>query len=245
MSPLRPGRHHADNSIYMTDVDRSLKESDFAQAVLGVLFSLTFSEALGHVFANLSAYPTVRAVWDSFLARPLDLSLRVAQLLAFLLTLSRFYLGAFRFLTLGPRRTHRAEVWEIIWNVVNVSLLFVGFYLAALLVTKRGMFLFFIFLLHASDFLWFGVGRRLLNRTNSGSRIGWWFLVFDGVTMLAAAVVGLWFLYRPFNTMWFPVWTTLLLVGMFVADVLGFCRNFYFDPARWREHSDRWTARRA
>lgn len=107
----------------------------------------------------------MRETYGAFLARPGTWLLEVAQLFAFLLTLSRFYLGAYRFLTSAPPHKGRVGVWEIVWNVVNVSLLFVGFYVAAVLVAKRGMFLLFIAGLHALDLIWFGVGGPILSKT--------------------------------------------------------------------------------
>lgn len=209
------------------------RHTGFAETVLGVLFSLTFGEALERGLQGVGGFSRVDLLYEAFRANPGAWIAGAAQLLAFLLTLGRFYLGAYRFVTLQPGHTVSKGPWEVMWDAGNVALLFIGFYVAALLVRAAGPFLWFVAVLHILDLIWFGLGGPFLNRTRATAKVRDCFIAFDVVTVALAGVIGLWFVINPFAPFWLQLWAALLLTAMFAADVLWLCRDFYFNPEAW------------
>jgi hypothetical protein len=209
------------------------KHGGFAETVLGVLFSLTFGEALERGLGGVNGFSRVDQLYEAFRTNPGVWLGTAAQLFAFLLTLGRFYLGAYRFITLHPGQTVPKGPWEVMWDAGNVALLFIGFYVSALLVGAAGPFLWFVAVLHVLDLIWFGLGGPFLNRTRATAKVRDCFIAFDVVTVAVAGVIGLWFVIKPFAPFWLQIWTALLLVAMFAADVLWLCRDFYFNKDKW------------
>jgi len=212
------------------DATETLSKSEFGVTVLGVLFSLTFSKALERGLGGITSYSTIDSIWRSFVATPRQHLFALLQLLAFLLTLFRFYVGAYRFNATKPPAIRR---WAVAWNVANTAFLFVGLYVAALLVPTTGAFLLFVAFFHFIDLIWFGVGGPLLRGNPATEKAKDVFIGLDTVTLAGAAFIGLCWLVRPFDSTWLQLWSAVLLIGMFAIDVLGVCRDFYFDPPAW------------
>ncbi len=198
--------------------------------VLSVLFSLTFEKALEHSLGGVTNYHTTWQINNAFVASPSKYFFQLLQLLAFLLTLFRFYAGAYRFNAQAPRST---TLWAVVWNLTNTTLLFVGFYVAALLVPTRGMFALFVALFHVIDLGWFGLGGPLVRGDPALERAKDYFVLFDVITVVGFAVIGIWWWVDRFDTKWVQLLTSVLLIMMFSLDVLFKCRDFYFNPNRW------------
>jgi hypothetical protein len=206
------------------------KESEFAATVLIVLFSLTFEKALQTSLGGIAHYRTTWQVNDAFVAQPFHYISRLLQLAAFLLTLFRFYAGAYRFNIQSPPSK---GVWPTLWNLTNTTLLFVGFYVAALLVATRGVFALFVALFHVVDLGWFRLGGSLLRGDRALETIKDEYVRFDVITIASFALIGLaWWTVR-FDTKWVQLVTSALLMTLFYFDVLVRCRDFYFRPEIW------------
>jgi hypothetical protein len=202
----------------------------FGTVALGVLFSLTFGEALERGLSRIAGVPTIEQAKAAFLAAPGRHLAALFQLLAFLLTLGRFYGGAYRFCADAP--TTRG-LWPALWNIGNMTLLFVGFYVAALIVPTSGLFLLFVGTFHVIDLMWFGAGGPLMRGHPANELAKDYYILFDLVTIAAVAFVGIWWWVRPFDPMWIQFWTGVILTVMFIIDVLIVCRDLYFNPPAW------------
>src|SRR6185436_17535941 len=102
--------------------------SGVTATVLGVLLSLIIKSALDHTFESVSHYHSLGQIWEAFLNAPTSKILALLQLLVFLFTVVRFYVGAYRY----AESTSGGGIPEAIATVVGTFLLFAGFYIASL-----------------------------------------------------------------------------------------------------------------
>lgn len=203
----------------------------FSQAVLGVLFALTFRQALEVACGGLAGCQLLADLWEHVRAQPRQYLFGSLQLAAFLATLFRFYAGAYRFHQ-EPQETMTTA--GVVMDLVGTALLFVGFYLAALTVATYGLFLFLVGMFHVLDIAWFILGGAVTKRKPHVQKIVSHYLAYDLVTILAAAVAGLVYALTSFHYHYFQLISTAILLSMFVVDMLVHSRDWYFRPAVWR-----------
>jgi hypothetical protein len=202
----------------------------FSQAVLGVLFALTFRQALEGACGGLAGYQFLPDLLEQLRAQPRQYLFRFVQLAAFLATLFRFYAGAYRFHQEPPETMTTAG---IVMDLVGTALLFVGFYLAALTVATYGLFLLLVGIFHVLDLAWFILSGAVTKRKPHVQKIISHYLAYDFVTVVAAALVYLVYAWTSFHYEYFQLISTAILLTMFVVDVLVYSRDWYFRPGAW------------
>src|SRR5262245_55393140 len=129
--------------------------SAFSETLLGFMFAQTFKTALDNGLATVAKHQFWPDFWADILTRPRENLFGFLQVSAFLLTLSRFYAGTYRFQKeeAGRDPSLAAAFHDAGWMVF----LFVSFYLAATFVAKDGLFLLVIAGVHLIDIVWFSL----------------------------------------------------------------------------------------
>lgn len=204
----------------------------FSQAVLGLLFALTFRQALEVACGGLAGYQFLPDLWNQAKAYPAHYLFRFLQLAAFLATLFRFYAGAYRFHQEPPENVSTPG---IVLDLVGTALLFVGFYLAALTVAAYGLFLLLVAVFHVADIGWFILSGAVTKRQPHVQKIVNHYLAYDLITIVAAIVAAIVYAVKPFPYEYFQLISTVILFAMFVVDMLVYSRDWYFRPAEWRK----------
>ena len=199
--------------------------SHFSQTVLALLFGLTLRAALEAGAASLLVHPDWPAMWQAMQEDPKKYWFGTLQLTAFVLTLCRFYAGAYRFHQSQPPHTTLASLlFDAVWTLF----LFVSFYIAALLVATRGLFLLAITLIHAIDFGWFLLGAVIAKAPPHIQKVLSLYLLFDVLTVLFASLAWGAFSAWHFDSIHFQWISAAILLGMFAIDMLWLTRDWYF-----------------
>jgi hypothetical protein len=201
------------------------------ETILLVLFSFTLETALQTAASGLTRHPTARGLFAAIAAHPEHYLFGVLQWIAFVITLCRFFFGAYRFHSEANVTSTRGELQDAAMTI----LLFIVFYLAALLVTQRELFLFAIASIHVVDLLWFVIPNTIPSHIESAGRH---YAVYDVLTIGALGVVYVAYIAAEFDPEWLAFWTALVLIAMAIIDIKGPTSNWYFDPDKWRrEHA--------
>jgi hypothetical protein len=199
---------------------------------LGILLGLALKAALDTSFKNISQYSTLVEAWNGFntdLARNI---LFTAQLVIFLITLTRFYWGSYRY----HEETPEARGGALALGLGGTVFLFSAFYVTALVVRTTVMFYVGLFVIHVSDFIWFllAITKFRDELHHDMQSVASWFLLFDVVTGAFLLLFGI--IASLHSTAWF-VWQWLALASVAVVgawDVRKFW-SFYTNGSDWRE----------
>ncbi len=196
--------------------------------VLGVLLSLIIKSALDRAFETVPRYNnfifTPGHAWSIFAAAPERRLLIFFQLLVFLFTLVRFYLGAYRF----ARHSTGNGIPEATATVVGTFVLFSGFYVTSLTLRSQTLFYWAVVVFHVVDFIWFFIAHTLLRVPKElGAIVGLW-KVFD-VTTIVGIVLSLCFLPGTGGR-----WASLALLLSVGALDFFMLKSFYLDEPDWK-----------
>jgi len=152
------------------------------EAILAVLLGLTAKAALDRFFDQIPKLNSWGMIWDKFWSRPIYGFLLLFQLTVFLFTMYRFYLGSLRH---HQARSHYSRLFPLLLDMILNTILFVGFYLAALSIRSIELFYAFVVLLHILDLIWFGVALRAYPIDTASRKVVRWFLLFDVITIVS------------------------------------------------------------
>ena len=94
----------------------------------------------------------------------------------------RFYLGSLRH---HQARSHYRRLFPLLLDMLLNTILFVGFYLAALSIRSIELFYTFVVLLHVFDLIWFVVALRAYPIDTASRKVVYWFLLFDVITIVS------------------------------------------------------------
>ena len=198
----------------------------FSKTVLGVLFGLTFGKALEVSCGGIGRIEGFLQLWNTFAGNWFHYVCRLAQLLAFLATLFRFYAGSYCFHQQPPP----SGLPRILTDLTGTVLLFIGFFVSALVVNTYATFLVFVASFHVLDACWFTVAARCA--TDEKIRVvAKRYVVYDAVTIVASVVILLAYAKVGFQREILQLITAGLLSSMFVIDMFQ-THEFYFTATR-------------
>jgi hypothetical protein len=210
--------------------------SYFSQTVLGVLFGLTLRAGLDHGAAPLLDAIDWPSLWADMQAHPARYWFAFLQLTAFILTLCRFYAGAYRFHQAQPPD---APLKLLLFDATWTLFLFVSFYVAALLVTKHDLFWLAITLMHIVDFVWFLLGGVIGSPPRHIQKVITLYLAYDAATVVLLGVSWGAVAHYSLDSIHLQWMTAAILLLMFVIDGMWITRDWYFNPEAWKAaHGD-------
>ena len=205
---------------------------EFSVNVLAVLFALTFGKALEVAFGGLAHYETVSQLWVAVQRDPLVYLLLFLQLAAFFATLFRFYAGSYRF---HEEPSGYSESVGVLVDWAGTALLFVGFFVAATVVKTTGLFLMVVAIFHIFDMIWLLTTQQWMKNVPHVQKVINNYLVYDLITLGAAALAGCVYAIRPFDSLNFYWINSGILISMFFIDIFWCTRDWYFNAEKWRE----------
>lgn len=159
---------------------------DFSTTVLGVLFAFTFEKALESCLESVGGYPDVSSLYSQIIAYPWTYASTLAQLAAFLITLFRFYAGSYRFHQEQPAKTND---YGVLIDLGSTAILFIGFYIAAVLVPTSRLFLAFVGLFHLIDLLWFVLSGVFTTFSPHVQKVLRHYQAYDVMTIIGVLIV--------------------------------------------------------
>jgi hypothetical protein len=117
------------------------------------------------------------------------------------------------------------------------AILFIGFYVAALLISTFGIFLLFVAAFHAVDICWFLLGRRVTTcrpHVQEVTAISWFMTSLRSCSQESWAVVWV----RSISREWFQAATAAILFLMFESTCCGIAAIGILVPQVGAEHGD-------
>jgi hypothetical protein len=176
-------------------------------AFVSVLVGLVLKTSLDTFFHNAAAYSGAGAAVSAFINRGSFGVIVTGQLLIFLFTLVRFYLGSFRYHQKDPGITPRPE--EMMIDLIGVFGVFVSFYIAAVFIKTTGLFYVGFASIQIVDLLWFLIAGAYLNLTDGMRKVADWYVFFDVLTLICLIAF---FVLEEYWGPWpsyFPQWFAL------------------------------------
>ena len=187
--------------------------------MLGFLVSLALKASLDSLFKDsIPGATTLQQLLAAMVTQDLP------QLTVFLLTLLRFFYGAYRFHESIPAR---ADDRGAFWNIVGMFGLFVLFYLTGLAVKSTVPFYALLGLVHVWDFVWFTVSKLLRPMTGLLNEAVCKFIVIDLVTILCLVSLLVADLKGKLPNEWFTGLSALTMVILALIDI-GINWKFFF-----------------
>jgi len=177
-----------------------------ANTFVGVLVGLVLKTSLDTFFRNASSYSNISSAATAVFDRGLFSIIVILQLLIFLFTLVRFYLGSFRYHQKEPDISGAAEMAI---DLVGMFGVFVSFYITAIFVRNTNLFYLGFGLIQIVDLVWFMFARARLNLSPGMINVAGWYLFFDVITLIVLVVF---FLLEEYGGSWpsyLPQWFAL------------------------------------
>ncbi|HJP95324.1 MAG TPA: hypothetical protein VJ875_25465 [Pyrinomonadaceae bacterium] len=175
-------------------------------AFVSVLVALVLKTSLDSFFRNATAYNGVLAAVSALIQRGWLSLVLISQLVIFLFTLVRFYIGSFRYHQKEPEITSGPTGMGI--DLLGAFGVFVSFYVAAVFIKTTGLFYFGFALIQVVDLLWFYIAGAYLNLSEGIQKVAAWYVFFDGITLVVLIIFfGLEY-SRPWPS-YFPQWMSL------------------------------------
>jgi nucleoside 2-deoxyribosyltransferase len=210
----------------MADGDKNVaaKEDSAVPVILSVFLAITIKSTFDHALEDIGRYPNFHAIWEGIQGNYAKALLLVFQALIFLITLGRFYWGAYRYgqVEAGKPKSFR----RIIFDLTGLFLLFAGFYVTSMVVAHITLFYWAVASFHLIDLiLFYPLVVRGSTIPELQSVLKKWCL-FDAVTSTLIIL----FMIIPFPGFW-SQWAALLtLLGVGLWDVIGL-RHFYVEES--------------
>jgi hypothetical protein len=146
-----------------------------AKAALDQLFSsFATMRSWGEIFGKLASAP----FWHIAVA---------GQAVIFLVLAFRFYLGSLRY---HQMRGNSLEIIALFWDVVGTAIIFVGFYLSALLLRSKFAFYPMIAATHLADAVWFGAAWLIGPIPDDLQNIMKKFIRYDAITVVGFVLIA-------------------------------------------------------
>jgi hypothetical protein len=184
-------------------------------AFVSVLVGLVLKTSLDNFFHNAGAYNGLVAVTTALVNRGWFSLILIGQLLLFVFTLVRFYLGSFRYhqkeqeITSGPT--------AMMIDLVGAFGVFVSFYVSAIFIKTSNLFYFGFGLIQIVDLLWFLIAGAYLNLSSGMQKVAGWYVFFDVLTLFVLIVF---FVLEESWSPWpsyLPQW--IALAGVFAIGI--------------------------
>jgi len=209
---------------------------EFAQTIgsifVGILLSLILKAALDTFIRTPVPFNDIQAVWGLVLRQKVKTALLVAQLLIFIFTLVRFYLGAYRY---HQEEKEGDEGLTFIIDFSGAIAVFVFFYVAATLIRTTSLFYLALIAMHLLDLIWFACAQNLLRVQPGIRKVTCRFLLFDLLTLLV--LIALFpFPSSEWTHGWY-LWQFLSLVAIFGVGIWDLVAlwPFYVKAPGWED----------
>jgi hypothetical protein len=221
--PTAPGTGMAKPSI------RQVTSATFVSVLLGLVLKKLLDTFLPDGSLHNGLSDVLSAIWDKGLYSVLV----AVQLIVFLFTLVRFYLGSFRY--------HEEELeittgaWDLIIDVIGAVGVFVSFYLASIVIKTTNLFYGAFILMTLIDLLWFWIAKKYHGLSEGMERVAELYIRFDIFTLIALIgffVVEEYFGPRPFYSSQLVVLVILFAIGCIDMKLLW---PFYSGLPGWQE----------
>ena len=208
---------------------RQVTGATFVSVLLGLVLKKLLDAFLPEGTLHNGVTDVISAVWQKGLY-----SLVVAaQLIVFLFTLVRFYLGSFRYHEEELETTSGA--WELLIDVVGAVGVFVSFYLASILIKTTNVIYAAFALMTLIDLAWFWVAKKYHGLSKGMERVAELYIRFDLLTLIPLIgffVVEEYFGPRPFYLSQWVVLIILFIIGCFDFKLLW---PFYSGLSEWQD----------
>lgn len=162
--------------------------------------------------------------------------LKLMQLLVFLATTVRFYWGAYRYQE--ETRESMSYGLQFFFGMAGAILVFAGFYVTAIFITNVEVFYVGFAIFHICDLAWFVL--VLKNLPSNMTAIGRFWITLDLVT-LAILLIGIFLLYRNYDTAYVVQYAMLAVIVLVGALDLFVLRAFYRGDRSWHDSTFQWN----
>ena len=153
---------------------------------VGVLIGLILKTSLDTLARDATGYNGVQALVVAIIDRGWFSLIILGQLLLFLFTLVRFYLGSFRYHQKEPEIMTSPN--GMIIDLVGAFGVFISFYIAALFIKTTSLFYLGFTAIQIVDLLWFFTAGAYLNLSDGIKKVAAWYVFFDVVTLVMLIV---------------------------------------------------------
>ncbi len=200
---------------------------------VSVLLGLVLKKLLDAFFPDASLHNGIREILSEVMAKGLYSVLVATQLIVFLFTLVRFYLGSARYHEEDPETSGSAS--ELLIDIVGAVGVFVSFYLASILIKTTNLFYVAFTLMTLIDLMWFWIAKKYSGLSVGMERVAGLYVLFDIFTLVP--LIGFFVveeLYGPWPR-YLPQWavlSVLLIIGFLDLKLLW---PFYSGAAAWQE----------
>jgi hypothetical protein len=208
---------------------RQVTSATFVSVFLGLVLKKLLDTFLPDGSLHNGLRDLVSAIWyNGFYS-----ILVAAQLIVFLFTLVRFYLGSFRY--------HEEELeittgaWDVLIDVIGAVGVFVSFYFASIVIKTTNLFYGALVLMTLIDLLWFWIAKKYHGLSKGMERVAELYIRFDVFSLIALIgffVVEEYFGPRPFYSSQLVVLIILFAIGCIDMKLLW---PFYSGQSEWQE----------
>jgi hypothetical protein len=200
---------------------RQVTSATFVSVLLGLVLKKLLDAFLPDGSLHNGVSDVLFAIWEKGLYSVVV----TAQLMVFLFTLVRFYLGSFRY--------HEEEL--DVTSVVGAVGVFVSFYLASIVIKTTNLFYGAFALMTLIDLSWFWIAKKYHGLSEGMERVAELYIRFDIFSLIALIgffVVEEYFGPRPFYFSQGVVLVILFIIGCIDMKLLW---PFYSGLSGWQE----------
>jgi|SRR6185503_3376913 len=212
---------------------RQVTSATFVSVLLGLVLKKLLDTFVPDGSLHNGVGDVLSAIWDKGLY-----SLLVAiQLIVFLFTLVRFYLGSFRYHQEELETTSGAG--ELLIDVVGAVGVFVSFYFASIVIKTTNLFYGALAVMTLIDLVWFWIAKKYHGLSKGMERVAEMYIRFDILSLIALIgffVVEEYFGPRPF---YLSQWIVLVILFTIACFDLKLLWPFYSGLPEWQENLKR------
>ena len=212
-----------------TKPSRQVTSATFVSVLLGFVLKKLLDTFLPDASLHNGLGDVLSAIWNQGLYSVLV----VAQLIVFVFTLVRFYLGSFRYHEEDLEITTGA--WDLLIDVMGAVGVFVSFYLASIVIKTTNLFYGAFLLMTVIDLAWFWCAKKYHGLSRGMERVAELYIRFDIISLLpliAFLVIEEYVGPRPFYSSQFVVLVVLFVIGCIDMKLLW---PFYSGQPGWQE----------
>lgn len=179
---------------------------------IGILLALVLKISLDTFFKDVPSLNDLRGAWSALHLNPVRSILYIFQLLVFIFTVVRFYLGAYRY---HEEQAETQGARDFIVNFVGAIAVFVALYVAGMLIKTTSLFYVALVILHVVDLAWFIYGMNYGVFQDGLRMVAGRFVMFDIITLVVLLIMGALDFFVPIQSYiyQFVSLTTLAAVG--------------------------------
>lgn len=226
----KPSENHAiPPAAAVAKPSRQVTSATFVSVLLGFVLKKLLDTFLPDASLHNGLSDVLSAIWNEGLYSVLV----AAQLIVFVFTLLRFYIGSFRYHEEDLEITTGA--WDLIIDVMGAVGVFVSFYFASIVIKTTNLFYGAFLFMTLIDLAWFWIAKKYHGLSPGMERVADLYIRFDLlslVPLIIFLVVEEYFGPRPFYFSQFVVLVILFIIGYIDMKMLW---PFYSGLPGWQE----------